>query len=56
MKLQTIGARFIKNRKRSFLSLKLNLNLNLFVKRKTKKKKGINIPICLAKKINGYLM
>ena len=39
--IKAIGTRFIKNKNRSFLSLKFNLNLNFLSKEKLKRKKEL---------------
>ena len=54
MNIKDIGKIFINTKKMSPLSLKFILNLIFFTNKKIKKKKGINITICLNKKIKGY--
>ena len=53
IKIKKIGKKFKKIRKSNFLSLKLILKLIFFANSQIKKKNGVNIPICLIKKING---
>ena len=54
--IKIIGTILMNIKKRSFLSFNLNLGLSFLVSRNIKKKKGISIPICLNKKISGYLI
>ena len=51
-----IGKKFITIKKSSFLSFRLNFVFTFLANRKIKKINGINIPICLARKINGNFM